>query len=92
MELDELHISYFSLCTIYHRHTVTSSNYWIGCTGIHMACATRSHDSHIGQYLFHIIKFCIKGIYTITVDIFCTFIHMLTQMVLGNELQTKVMC
>ena len=90
VELDEFHVLHRSFGTINHSNAVACGNERIGGGLVHRAHAASRHERHARKESVHLARFLVEHIGTIALDARCAARHDLAQMVLGENLDGKV--
>ena len=90
MELNKLHVCHSSLGTIHHSLAVTCGDNWICRCLINGSTTTRTHHRHLAQICIYFLGVGIKHVCSIAVDIWSATCHPGSQVMLGDNLNGKV--
>ena len=90
MELNKLHIFYYTFSTIDHRYTITSSYLGVRRSCINCTCTTRCHQRDSTEICIYLLCIGIKDVCSVTLYIWRATRHAYAQMVLGNNLYCEM--
>ena len=91
MELNKLHISHLPFSPINHGDAIAGRNYRIRCIRIYVTCSTGGHDRNFRKNFFYRVGNSVKSVNPVTRNIRSAFIYKLPKVMLGNQLNSKIM-
>ena len=91
VELNKFHILHQSLSTIDHRYTITRRNRRVGGCLVNITDTTRRNHCHLSKEGMYMVCTNIQYISAITLNVRCSMFHQLSEMMLGNDFNGKML-